>query len=146
MIALTVFAAAVLHIFLPAYRNAFVVFAIGVLLCVRAASMMMDSFHSTVKVSAVLTDYGFERFKSHVTSSPVFSYRYQGKAYTETSREVLSPRYAIKHYKKGEIYDIWVSAKNPTCIKLTRRIRLLESVMLAIGLGLVAASVWSLFL
>lgn len=143
---MTVTAAAVLHIFLPDYRNAFIVFALGVFMCVKAISIMMDSYRSTVKVSAVLTDYGFERFKAHVTCSPVFSYRYQGKAYTETSREVLSSGYVLRHYKKGQIYDIVVSEKDPTCIKLARRIRLFESVMLAMGLGFVAVSVWSLFL
>ena len=143
---LIVIAAIVLHIFLPDYTDSFIVFIIGILMCIAAVSIMIDSYHCKTKVSAILMDYGFEQFKAHVTSSPVFSYSYQGKSYTEPSRESLSQRYVLKHYKEGQAYDIYISAKDPTCIKLTQRIRAFELILFIIGLCMVALSIYSLFL
>lgn len=145
LIALIVITTIVLHIFSPDYRNLFIGFIIGALMCVAAASIMIDSYHCKIKVTAVLMDYGFEQYKAHITSSPVFSYSYQGKSYTETSRESLSQRYVLKHYKEGQTYNIYISTKDPTCIKLTRRIRMFELVMFIIGLFIVALSIYALF-
>ncbi len=143
---LIVIAAIVLHIFLPDYTDSFIVFIIGILMCIAAVSIMIDSYHCKTKVSAILMDYGFEQFKAHLTSSPVFSYSYQGKSYTESCLESLSQRYVLKHYKEGQTYDIYISAKDPTCIKLTRRIRAFELILFIIGLCMVALSIYSLFL
>ena len=69
---LIVISAIVLHIFLPDYTDSFLVFIIGILMCIAAVSIMIDSYNCKTKVSAILMDYGFEQFKAHVTSSPVF--------------------------------------------------------------------------
>ena len=136
----------VLHIFLPEYRDRFIVFCVGVLMCIVAVSAMIDSYHCKTKVSAVLIDYGFEQFKAHITSYPIFTYRYQDKIYTEACKEALSPRYVVNHYKKDETYSIYVSVKDPTYIKLSRRVRVFDLGMLIMGLCFVALSVYSLLL
>ena len=133
------------QIFLSNHTDEVVVFLVGTLLCAWAVSCMLDRHRCRIKVSALLVDYGFEQFKAHIKSYPIFSYQYGDKTYTESCGEAFSQGYVLKHYKKGKRYDIWLSKKDPTCFLLTRRIRLSEFVMLFIGLLGVVLPLFSLF-
>ena len=135
---------AIWQILLPNETDAMVVFLVGTLLCAWAASCMLERYRCKIKVTALFVDYGFEQYKAHLKSFPILSYRYGEKAYTETCGEALSQGYVLQHYKKGERYDIWLSAKDPTRIVLTRRIRISELLTLLLGLSCVALSLFSL--
>lgn len=135
-----------LHLFAPAYRDSFIVFAVGVILCVVAISQLLLFRSCKVKVCAIMTDYGFEQFKAHVISSPTFTYEYGGKTYTGSCCDSLSQRYVLKHYRIGEAYEIYLSKKDPAIFKAAKRIRVFACLMLASGVGIMGLSVYSVFL
>ncbi len=143
LVILSVVAVIVLENHAPYYKESVVGFAVGGYLCYLAISIMIATYRCKIKVSATMVDYGFHQFKGHLSSSPIFIYSYQGKSYRQSCWEALSQRYVLKHYKEGDKYDVYISAKNPTCIKLARRVRLFELALLAIGIFILAASVYS---
>ena len=133
------------YIFAPAYLDVFLFFAVGCVICVAAISLIVLTFSCKEKVSAVLVNYGFEQFKAHITSSPIFTYQYQGKTYTTSSAECLSRRYVLKHYKEGETYTIYISPKNPSFFKTQRKIRIFDIALFLIGLAIVILSIYFAF-
>ncbi len=137
--------ALLLHVFAPAYRDSFIVFAVGAILCVVAISQMLLFRSCKVKVHAVMVDYGFEQFKAHLISSPTFTYEYAGKTYTGSCMDSLSQRYVCKHYRIGESYEIYLSQKDPAIFKAAKRVRIFACLMLAFGAGIMGLSVYSAF-
>lgn len=135
---------ALLHFFAPAYTESVVAFLVGGIMCGVAISIIAVTCNCKERVAAVLIDYGFEQFKAHITSSPIFTYRYQGKIYTTKSAECLSQRYVLKHYKKGKSYTIYISSKDPSIIKLTRRVRMHELLLFMLGLAIMILSIVSI--
>ncbi len=144
LVILSVVAIIVLENHLPQYKESVIGFAVGSYFCYEAISIMIITYRCKIKVSATMIDYGFYQFKGHLHSSPIFIYSYQGKSYRQACWESLSQKYVLKHYKEGDKYDIYISAKNPTCIKLARRVHLSELALLAIGIFILAVSVYSL--
>ena len=92
-----------------------------------------------------MVSYGFEQFKAHITSSPIFTYTYEGKIYKGSAAESLSQKYALKHYKEGETYTVYLMKKNPKYFKLSRKIHALELSLFAIGVSLIVAGATLLF-
>ena len=125
----------------PAYFDNFLIFWIGCSLCWISIRPIVATYRCKEKASAKLIDYGFEQFKAHLTSSPVFTYEYQGKVYRTSAAECLSQRYALKHFKEGEIYTIYFSKGNPSFIKLSRSVRPVDIILLIIGMAMVILSV-----
>jgi hypothetical protein len=146
VIFLFVLATILICIFMPEYLDSFLVFTVGCVLCGVAIVLTVDTYSCKEKVSAVFINYGFEQFKAHITSSPVFTYQYQGKTYTSSAAECLSQRYVLKHYKEGEIYTIYVSEKDPSLIKTRRHIRIFDLALFLVGVVIIVLSVVSIFL
>ncbi len=92
-IILFILSAVLVYFLVPACFDNFLIFLAGCILCWISTRLMVDTYRCKEKVSAKLIDYGFEQFKAHVTSSPVFTYEYQGKTYKTSSTECLSQRY-----------------------------------------------------
>ena len=138
--------AILIDVLAPAYLDNYLVFIVGGVLCALAISTTVDTYQCTQRVSATLVSFGFEQFKAHITSSPVFTYQYQGQTYTASCAECLSQRYVLKHYKEGESYTIYLSPKNPTWIKSQRKIRIFDVVLCLIGCAMMTLSVISVFL
>ena len=134
-----------IYILAPAYLDVFLFFFVGCVLCAVAIDLIVITYSCKEKVFAVLVDYGFEQFKAHVTSSPIFTYQYQGKTYTTSSAECLSQRYVLKHYKEGETYTIYISPKNPSFFKMQRKIHIINIALFLIGSALVILSIYSAF-
>lgn len=122
-----------------------IVLIIGVILCAVSVSIAVTTFRCKEKVSAVMVSYGFEQFKAHITSSPIFTYTYEGKIYKGSAAESLSQKYALKHYKEGETYTVYLMKKNPKYFKLSRKIHALELSLFAIGVSLIVAGATLLF-
>lgn len=137
---------ALLSFLAPAYLESFLIFSVGATMCGMSVSITADTYRCKEKVSAVMVDYGLEQFKAHVTSTPIFTYQYQGIAYTTKCAESLSQKYVLQHYRVGEVYAVYLSPKNPSFIKLTRRIRLFDAVLLLLGLAAVVLSIEAAFL
>ena len=135
-----------LYILAPSYLDNFFVFAVGCVLCSVAVDLTVNTYACKEKVSAVFINYGFEQFKAHITSSPVFTYQYQGKTYTSSAAECLSQRYVLKHYKEGESYTIYIFEKDPSFIKTRRHIRIFDLVLFLVGLVIIVLSIISIFL
>ena len=93
-----------------------------------------------------MSDYGFEQYKAHITSSPIFTYRYKEQNDETKSAECFSRRYVLKRYKEGESYTIYLSKKDPSFIKITRRVHMLEIVLFIIGLTFMIISIIEYFL
>lgn len=52
--------------------------------------------------------------------TPRFSFRYDGKCYSNTTGEIYSERQIKKKFHKGQSYTIYVNTKNPNVICLKR--------------------------
>ena len=128
-----------------AYLDVFLVFFVGCVLCAVAIDLIVKTYSCKEKVFAVLVDYGFEQFKAHVTSSPIFTYQYQGKTYTTSSAECLSQRYVLRHYKEGETYTIYISPQNPSFFKTQRKIRIFDIALFLIGSAIAIFSIYIAF-
>ena len=135
-----------IYILAPAYLDVFLVFFVGCVLCaVAIIDLIVITYSCKEKVFAVLVDYGFERFKAHVTSLPIFTYQYQGKTYTTSSAVCLSQRYVLKHYKEGETYTIYISPKNPSWFQTQRKIRIFDIALFLIGSAIAILSIYIAF-
>ena len=130
----------------PTYLENFLISVVGGIMCWCSISMTTTTYRCKEKVSAKLINYGFEQFKAHTTSSPVFTYQHQGKTYTTSAAECLSRRYVLKHYKEGETYTIYISEKDPSFIKTRRHIRIFDLVLFLVGLVIIVLSIVSIFL
>lgn len=128
-------AGAILVYFLaPTYLDNYLIFIVGSVMCTLAIVTTAATYKCNKQVPATLVSYNFEQFKAHITSSPVFTYRYQGQTYTTACAEALSQRYVLKHYKEGEAYTVWLCEDNPTFIKLNRRVRLFDIIVFCLAL------------
>ena len=145
-IVLLALAAFLLYFLAPVYLDSFFLFAVGCILCGSAVSLVISTYRCKEKVTAVLTDYGFEQFKAHVTSHPTFTYQYERRIYTTTAAESFSQRYILKNFKKGEAYAIYVSPQNPSFIKIRRQIRIFDILLFSFGLAAIVFSIVSVFL
>ena len=139
-------ATAVLGLIAPNYIDNLLIFMVGGAMCWIAVDTTVTTYGCREKVTALFVDYGFEQYKAHVTSSPIFTYTYRGRQYTEESAECLSQRYALKHFRKGATYTVYISAKNPALVKIGRRMRLWDALLLLLGLAVMTLSVVSVFL
>ena len=128
------------------YWKSFWLFVVGSIMCWCSINIMITTYRCKEKVSAILVNYGFEQFKAHITSSPIFTYEYKGKTYTTKCADCLSQRYVLRHYKEGETYTIYLDEKNPSFIKPIRRIRLFDIILFLLGLTVIILSIVSVFL
>ncbi len=138
--------AVLIYFLAPTYLGSFFVFVVGGVMCWCSISIMIATYSCKEKVSAILVNYGFEQFKAHITSSPIFTYKYKGKTYTTKCADCLSQKYVLKHYKEGETYTIYLSEGNPSFIKPIRRIRLFDIILFLLGLTIIILSIVSVFL
>ena len=138
--------AILVYAFAPTYLDNYLILIVGGIMCALAIVTTADTYRCKEQVSATLVNYGFEQFKAHVTSSPIFTYRYQGQIYTTACAEVLSQRNVLKHYKEGETYTVWLCKKDPAFIKLKRRVRLFDILLFLLGLAIMALSIISVFI
>ena len=134
-----------IYILAPAYLDVFLLFFVGCVLCAVAIDLIVITYSFKEKVFAVLVGYGFERFKAHISSSPIFTYQYQGKTYTTSAAECLSLRYVLKHYKEGETYTIYISPKNPSIFITQRKIRIFDIALFLIGSAIAILSIYIAF-
>ena len=70
--------------------ESFSLFTIGIVVLIFGVALILNTHRCKEKISALLVDYGFEQYKAHITSSPIFKYTYQGKEYTQKAAESLS--------------------------------------------------------
>ena len=130
----------------PTYLGNYLMCIVGSIMCLLAALTTVDTYRCKIQVSATLVSYGFEQFKAHTTSSPILTYRFQEKTYTTACAEIFSQRYVLKHYEEGKVYTAYLCEKNPSFIKLKRRIRLFDLGMFLLGLAMIALSILSIFI
>ncbi len=134
-----------LYFFAPSYIEDFLVFILGIVILSNAVTLILKTYRCKERVSALLVDYGFEQYKAHITSSPLFKYTYQGKEYTQNAAECLSQRYVLKHFKEGEMYIVYISPQNPTFLKIKRHIRIFDLILCLFGAAMIISSILSIF-
>lgn len=138
--------AIVLQYLAPDYTAPFILCCLGIYICSAEIDSIVTTYRCNQPVSAVMTDYGFEQYRGHTTSSPVFKYHYNGKDYETKAAESYFPRHVVKHYEKGGTYTIYLSDKNPSLIKMERRVHLVEIIFFLIGLTFILLPIAAVFL
>ncbi len=121
------------------------VFIIGSIILGIGVLLIFKTIQCGEKVSALLVDYGFEQYKAHITSSPLFKYTYQGEEHTENASECLSQRYVLKHFKEGEIYTVYISPQNPSFLKINKHISIFDLILCLFGVAIIISSTLSIF-
>ncbi|MBQ8848800.1 MAG: hypothetical protein IJ011_00530 [Clostridia bacterium] len=124
----------------PDYTENFIIFTVGAVICSIAVNFIVITYSCNERVSATMIDYGFKRYKAHIISSPIFTYRYNGTLYKENAAQSFSGRYVLKHYKEGETYTVYLNKKHPDFFKVTRRIHMFEGIMFLIGFAIMLLS------
>lgn len=123
------------------YIDNILIFLLGAIMCYIAIDTTIATYRCREQVSAVMISYGFERFKAHVVCSPIFRYTYQGKEYAEQAAESFSRRYALKHFREGESYTVYLSAQKPAFFKTRRRVRVFDVALCLSGVALIDLAV-----
>lgn len=114
-------------------------------MCLVSVITTVSTYRCKTSVPAILVSYGFEQFKAHITSSPILTYSFQGKTYTTSCDETFSQRYVLKHYEEGKTYTAYLCEKNPSFIKLERRIRPFDLGLFLLGLAIMTLSIVTIF-
>lgn len=129
----------------PTYLGNYLICIVGGIMCLLATVNTIDTYRCKIQVSAILISYNFEQFKAHTSSSPVLTYHFQGKTYTTACAEIFSQRYVLKHYEQGKAYTAYLCEKNPSFIKLKRRIRPFDLGLFLLGLAIMTLSIVTIF-